>query len=83
MNKVTKKWTEVAADQLLGKQIVKVEYMTSEECGELGWYSRPVMFQLDDGNWIYPSQDDEGNNGGALFTNHKKDWVLPVLGMGD
>jgi len=57
--------------------------MSSQQCEELGWYSRPVMFQLDDGNWIYPSQDDEGNNGGALFTNDKKEWVLPVLSVGD
>tara|TARA_R110002050_G_scaffold287110_4_gene438105 strand:- start:2159 stop:2410 length:252 start_codon:yes stop_codon:yes gene_type:complete len=83
MSNLTKKWTMIAADQLLGKQIVKVEYMTSEECENKGWYSRPVMFQLDDGNWIFPSQDDEGNNGGALFTNHKKEWVLPVLSVRD
>tara|TARA_R100001460_G_C3522790_1_gene172709 strand:- start:208 stop:459 length:252 start_codon:yes stop_codon:yes gene_type:complete len=83
MSKLTNKWTKIAADQLLGKQIIKVEYMSSEECELHGWYNRPVMFQLDDGNWIYPSQDDEGNNGGALFTHHKKDWVLPVLSVGD
>ena len=81
MSNLTFKWNKIASDQLLGKQIIKVEYMTSKECEELGWYSRPVMFQLDDGNWIYPSQDDEGNNGGALFTNDKKEWVLPVLSL--
>ena len=39
---------------------------------------RSVM-QLDDGNLVYPSQDDEGNGAGALFTNDKKNPTLPVL----
>jgi len=76
---LTDKWTKIAEKQLLGKKIVKVRYMTEEEMESLGWYSRCVVMQLDDGNIVYPSQDDEGNNAGALFTNDKKENVLPVL----
>jgi hypothetical protein len=34
---------------------------------------------LDDGNMIYPSSDDEGNNAGALFTCDPAQPTLPVL----
>lgn len=72
-------WTSLAAQQLLGKKIVKVRYLSQKEASDMGWGSRPVVIQLDDGNIIYPSRDDEGNDGGALFTNDKKNSVLPVL----
>ena len=73
-------WTDVAKKQLLGRKIVDVRYMTQEEADDMGWYSRPVVFQLDDGNLIFPSADDEGNDGGALFTNDESNPTLPVLG---
>ena len=53
--------------------------MTKEEADDMDWYCRPVVMVLDDGNLIYPSCDDEGNNGGALFTNNQANPVLPVL----
>jgi hypothetical protein len=53
--------------------------MTKEEMEGLGWYNRPVVMVLDDGNIIYPSADDEGNNGGALFTTNDANPCLPVL----
>lgn len=74
-----KQWTEVASDLLLNRKIVKVRYMTENEMKDMGWYSRPVAFLLDNGVWIFPSSDDEGNNGGALFTTDKNQSVLPVL----
>ena len=73
------RWTRIAEKQLVGRKIVKVRYLSPEETEEMGWYSRPVVIQLDDGNIIYPSADDEGNDGGALFTNDELDPVLPVL----
>jgi hypothetical protein len=45
----------------------------------MGWSGRPIAFQLNDGNWIYPSADDEGNEGGSLFTSDDKDPILPLL----
>ena len=76
---IEKTWTQVAEKQLLGKKIVKVRYMSQAEADSMGWYKRPVVFQLDDGNLIYPSMDDEGNDGGALFTNSKSEPTLPVI----
>jgi hypothetical protein len=72
-------WTEVASKQLLGRKIVDVRYMSLEESEECGWDRRCVVIQLDDGNLIYPSQDDEGNGPGAWFTNDEKNSILPVL----
>ena len=47
----------------------------------LGWYSRCVVMILDNGTVVYPSQDDEGNGAGSLFTNDYKNPVLPVIQM--
>lgn len=72
------RWNAVAAKRLVGRTIVAVSYMTLEEAEEMGWSSRPVVLQLDNGDLIFPQADDEGNDGGALSTN---DGVLPVLSM--
>ena len=72
-------WTEVASKQLLGRKIVGVRYMTQTEMIECFWESRCVVLELDDGNLVFPSMDEEGNGAGALFTNNKNNSVLPVL----
>lgn len=72
-------WLGVASKQLLGKRIVKVRYMTQAEVDELGWFHRPVVIELDDGNLVWPSRDDEGNDAGSLFTNNEEQPCLPVL----
>ena len=80
----TKIWNKTANDLLLGKKIVKVEYMSSEEADKGMWYSRPVRIILDDGTNILPMSDDEGNDGGALWLGNKDgEEVLPVLGLED
>lgn len=75
----TKHWEKVASDLLLGRKITKVRYFTEDEAENMGWTGRPVAFLLDNGVWIFPSCDDEGNEGGALFTSHAKDQVLPLM----
>lgn len=74
-------WNVKANQMLVGRKIVKAEYMTKKECDEMMWYDAPVCMQLDNGIWLYPSQDDEGNNGGALFTSHEKDNCLPTMSV--
>lgn len=78
-SQIEMKWTEIAARQLLGRKITGVRYMSPSEAHELGWYRRPLVLQLDDGNLIFPSEDDEGNGGGSLFTNHEQHPVLPLI----
>lgn len=75
-------WTKISSRQLLGRKIVAVRYMSEAEASDLGWYHRPVVIQLDDGNLVYPSVDAEGNDAGTLFTNDEASPVLPVLPKG-
>jgi len=72
-------WTNVAIKQLLGRKITEVRYLTHEEADDLGWEERCVVIHLDDGNMIFPSRDDEGNDAGSLFTNDPTQPTLPVL----
>ena len=74
-----KKWVTDIAKMLVGRTIVKVRYLSEKEMKDLGWYNRPVVLHLDDGNLLFPSMDDEGNDGGALFTNNNDLPTIPVM----
>jgi len=74
-----KRWTDIAEKMLLNRKIVNVRYMLDEELEQLGWDEKCVVLQLDDGNIIFPSQDDEGNGAGSFFTNNEDNPVLPVI----
>jgi len=74
----TNYWTNYVADKLVGKKIVKVEYFSDKEAKNAMWFCRPLCFQLDDGSWLFPMRDDEGNDGGAMAYN---DDTFPVLGI--
>jgi hypothetical protein len=63
------KWTEEAKKLLVGKKVIGVRYLTKAEAEQHGWYSRPLVIFLEGGLIVYPSSDEEGNDGGALFTN--------------
>ena len=76
-----------ASELLLGKRIAKVEYMHSKEAQDNMWYKLPIMLMLEDGTWLVPQMDDEGNDGGALachFLNKKNERqveLFPVFGL--
>jgi hypothetical protein len=72
-------WTRTANRLLLNRKIVKVRYMSDEECEAIGFSSKCVVMQLDNGTLIYPSMDDEGNDAGALFSTSEEISTLPVL----
>lgn len=69
-------WIKTANKLLLGRKIVKVEYIPVKETNDMMWEHQPVCFLLDNGDWVYPMMDDEGNDAGALAVG--KD-LLPVL----
>ena len=75
-----KYWTDFAVKHLLGRKITKVAYLSDKEANDSMWYSKPVVFQLDGKDWVYPMRDDEGNDGGALVVGEE---ILPVLSVGD
>lgn len=79
MTDQTKQWNTHASKLLVGRTIKAVSYMLPAEVESHGWEGRALMIELDNGLVIYPSQDDEGNGPGALFTSDDKISVLPVL----
>jgi hypothetical protein len=72
------KWANIASDQLLGRRIVGVRYMTIPEMQQQFWQSRALVIELDDGNLIFPVADSEGNEPGVLFTSNEKNPVIPA-----
>ena len=76
---IEKKWTARVEKLLIGRKIVAVRYMSSDEAQEFDWYCRPITIHLDNGLVLCPAADDEGNNGGALFTDDEKMPVIPVM----
>lgn len=72
-------WTDLIGDNLVGRKITKVEYLPVEEMEDSGWYKRPIAIQLDNGHWLVPLQDDEGNDGGAMSTTFKNLSIIPVI----
>lgn len=71
------KWNKIAKDTLQGRTIVEVRYMNDKEMEDMGWYSRPICFLLDNDVICILSSDDEGNDGGVLF--YGANGVLPTL----
>tara|TARA_R110002020_G_C16295487_1_gene772753 strand:- start:2537 stop:2821 length:285 start_codon:yes stop_codon:yes gene_type:complete len=76
---VEKYWTDLIAEHLVGKKITKVEYIPQDEMEENMWHKRPISIQLDNRHWITPIMDDEGNDGGAMFTTFKELQTIPVI----
>jgi hypothetical protein len=64
-------WVRKAGKALVGRKIVGVRYLSDEEVDGLGWTQSVLVIHLDDGSILFPSMDDEGNNGGALFGQTK------------
>ena len=78
--KAVKHWQTTSEFWLLGKKIVKCRYMSEKEMENSLWNNRPICLLLDDGTWIIPQRDDEGNDGGSLYvTKFDKAEVLPVI----
>ena len=72
-------WTDKIAKHLVGRKITKVEYLPEDEMKDNMWYKRPIAIRLDNGHWIVPMMDDEGNDGGAMFTTFTKLGTIPVI----
>ena len=75
-------WSEKIAKHLVGRKIIKIEYMDKEETREFGWYHSAVNIYLDNYGGtpiiLSPMQDDEGNGAGAIATNIKDLQTIPV-----
>jgi len=76
---IANKWNKKVGDFLIGKTIKSVRYMTDKEMNDFMWHKKPVVIDFTDGSWIIPQSDDEGNNGGALYTSDEKLAVIPTI----
>ena len=81
-----REWELLVEERVLNKKIVGVKYMPSKDAWDMGWQQRCVMFKLDDGTWLMPQCDDEGNDAGALWHSGKtpeQQTVFPTLNTRD
>ena len=84
MKNLSDRWNKQAKKVLLGRKIVQVKYIDTEEAKSYMWNNRPVSFMLDDGTRLMVQMDDEGNDGGALWYGNKDgEDLLPVLSLED
>lgn len=60
---------ETVDDSMIGSTIIDIRPMTKAEMNKEGWRKReiPMVLVLSSGTILYPSQDTEGNDAGALF----------------
>jgi len=72
-------WSAEAARILEGRTIVRVRYMTKKEVEDLGFRRAGIVLMLNDGTFVFPSMDDEGNDSGALFTTSDYLSTIPVI----
>lgn len=80
MTEIEKRWTKVATDALVGRKIVKVEYMSKENCKQLDWYESGLILVLDNNTFVIVQQDDEGNGPGSLVVQSMtSDITLPTI----
>jgi len=74
-----KHWGQLANAFLVGKKIVNCEYLSEKEMEALGWDKSALVIFFDDGHYIFASADDEGNNGGSLFTSNDALETIPTI----
>ena len=64
----------------MARSVIDVRYLTKEEVEALGWSESVPVILFNDGTMLFPSQDDEGNGGGALFGQAKSgEFTLPTI----
>ena len=67
-----RKVTAAATAALVGRTVVRVDYMPVAEAAELEWSHRPAMLVFDDGTVLYATADEVGNDAGVLLVETPK-----------
>lgn len=80
-NELTKFWDARANEILKGRTIIQVRYATEEEITDNYFAKRGLQIILDNGTILYPMQDDEGNDFGAVHYQLEDgtNSILPTL----
>ena len=76
---ITKRWEDRCSAVFVGKTIKYVRYQYTCEIKNLGWSKKSLVIFFTDGSYIFPASDDEGNNGGSLFTSFEGTGGIPTL----
>jgi hypothetical protein len=77
-----KRFTDEAKKAFVGKTVANVRYMSETEANKTGFNRRAMIIEFDDGTYIFPSMDDEGNDAGAIFGGKydtNEDYCFPVF----
>lgn len=53
--------------------------MSDEEVADCGFDSSGIVIIFDDGSYIFPMSDDEGNDAGAIATSNEDLPTIPVI----
>jgi hypothetical protein len=75
-------WNAKAKQVLVGKTIESARYITQDEADAFGWYKRCLLIRFNDGSYIMPMMDDEGNDSGSIQgynPNYDSDMSFPTL----
>lgn len=73
-------WEAIATENLVGRTIKEVFYMTDAEIAHMGWDSSGVVLMLDNDVAVIVQRDDEGNGPGALYlSNPTQSVIVPTL----
>ena len=78
-DEMAKLWENKSTAYLVGKTIVAVRYLSTEEQCSMGWQNKSLVIFFNDDSYIFPSADNEGNNAGALFTSFKGLEEIPTI----
>lgn len=68
----TEQFWNKRARTLVGRTIVDARYMTDEEMEQFGWYKKSLVIFFDNGEYLIPMRDDEGNDAGSLHGSSDK-----------
>jgi hypothetical protein len=75
-----KNWEQLIEKHLVGRKITSANYMPKKVSDKYySWHKRPIELKLDNGVLLTISQDDEGNDGGAIHTNIKELPIIPTI----
>ena len=73
-------WGNLASNFLVGKTIRRVRYLDDREREDIAWAKSTIVIEFTDGHWIVPMTDDEGNDGGAMWTSSQSELnVIPTI----
>lgn len=73
------RWIKEISEVIVGKKIKSVSIMTQEDADDIGYDSRPIIIELEDGTLLYPVSDDEGNDGGSIYTTNEELPIIPTF----